>query len=41
MLARSKLNSIEIKIYEALINSKINHEDIMKISNEEKRYIKS
>ena len=38
MLARSKLNSIESKISEALINSEINHEDFMKISNEEKRY---
>ena len=37
MLARSKLNSIESKISEALINNKISHEDIMVIINEEKR----
>ena len=36
MLARSKLNSIESKISEALINSEISHEDFMKIVNEEK-----
>ena len=35
MLARSKLNSIESKIFEALINSEISHEDFMTI-NEEK-----
>ena len=33
MLARSKLNSIESKISEALINKKINHEDFMAIIN--------
>ena len=37
MLQRSKLNSIESKISEALINNKISHEDIMVIINEEKR----
>ena len=37
MLARSKLNSIESKMSEALINNKISHEDIMVIINEEKR----
>ena len=36
MLARSKLNSIESKISEALINNKISHEDFMTIINEEK-----
>ena len=36
MLARSKLNSIESKIYEALINNEISHEDITTIINEEK-----
>ena len=36
MLARSKLNSIEIKISEALINNEISHEDFMTIINEEK-----
>ena len=38
MLARSKLNSIESKISEALINNKISHEDFMTIINEEKKY---
>ena len=36
MLARSKLNSIESKISEALINNYISHEDFMTIFNEEK-----
>ena len=35
MLARSKLNSIESKISEALINNEISHEDFMTILNEE------
>ena len=38
MLARSKLNSIESKIPEALINNEISHEDFMTILNEEKKY---
>ena len=38
MLARSKLNSIESKISEALINNEIIREDIMTILNEEKKY---
>ena len=38
MLARSKLNSIESKISEALINNDISHEDFMTIINEEKKY---
>ena len=38
MLGRSKLNSIEIKISEALINNQISHEDFMTILNEEKKY---
>ena len=38
MLARSKLNSIERKVSEALINSEISHEDFMIIINEEKCY---
>ena len=38
MLARSKLNSIESKISEALINNEISHEDFMTIFNEEKNY---
>ena len=36
MLARSKLNSIESKISEALINNLISHEDFMTNINEEK-----
>ena len=38
MLARSKLNSIESKISEALINNEIGHEDFMTIINEEEKY---
>ena len=38
MLARSELSSIENKVSEALLNSEINHEDLMTISNEEKIY---
>ena len=38
MLARSKLNSIESKIFEALMNNKISHEDFMTIINEERNY---
>ena len=38
MLATSKLNSIESKISEALINNEISHEDFMTIINEEKKY---
>ena len=38
MLARNKLNSIESKISEALINNEISHEDFMVIINEEKKY---
>ena len=38
MLARSKLNSIESKTSEALINNEISHEDFMTIINEEKKY---
>ena len=38
MLARSKLNIIESKISEALINNEISHEDFMTILNEEKKY---
>ena len=40
MLARSKLNSIKIKISEALINSELSHEDFTTIINEEKSYRK-
>ena len=38
MLARSKLNSIEGKISEALMNNRISHEDVMTIINEERNY---
>ena len=38
MLARSKLNSIESKISEALIKNEISHEGFMTIINEEKKY---
>ena len=38
MLARSKLNSIESKISEALINNEISHEDFITTLNEEKKY---
>ena len=38
MLARSKSNSIESKISEALINNEISHEDFMTIINEEMKY---
>ena len=38
MLARSKLNSTEGKVSEALINNEISHEDFMIIINEEKNY---
>ena len=37
MLARSKLNSIESKISEALINNEISHKDFMTIINEENK----
>ena len=38
MLARSKSNSIESKILEALVNNQISHEDFMTIINEERNY---
>ena len=38
MLARSKLNSIESKISEALISNQISHEDFVTIINEERNY---
>ena len=37
-LARSKLNRIESKISEALINNEITHEDFMTIINEERSH---
>ena len=38
MLARSKLNSIDGKISEALINNQISHEEFIAIINEERNY---
>ena len=38
MLTRSKLNNIESKISEALINYEINQEDFMSIISEERIY---
>ena len=38
MLARSKLNSIESKISEALMKNQISHEDFMTIINKERNY---
>ena len=38
MSARSKLNSIESKLSEALINNEIDHEDFMRIINEERNH---
>ena len=38
MLATSKLNSIEGKVSETLINNEISHEDFMVIINEENNY---
>ena len=40
MLARSKLNRIESKMSEALINNEISHEYFMTIINEERNYRK-
>ena len=39
MLARSKLNSIESKISETLINNEISHEDFTAIIDEERNYV--
>ena len=41
MWARSKLNSIESKIFEALINNKISNEDFMTIISEEQKKIEN
>ena len=38
MLAGSKLNSIESKISEALMNNEISHEDFMTVIIEEENY---
>ena len=40
MLGRIKLNSIESKISEALINNEISHKDLIIIINKEKIYWK-
>ena len=40
MLARSKLNSIESKISEALINNQSSHEEFITIINKERNYRK-
>ena len=40
MLARSKINSIESKLSEALIKNEIKHEDFETIIDEEKKYRK-
>ena len=39
ILARRKLNSMESKISEALINNEISHEDFMITINEETKYL--
>ena len=38
MLARSKLSSIESKIFIALINNEISHADLLTVIEEEKKY---
>ena len=38
MLAKSKLNSIETLIYQALIDLEINHEEFKTIINERDKY---
>ena len=38
MLARSKLNSLESRISEAIINNEISYEDFKTIINEERNY---
>ena len=38
MLAKKKLNGIESKIFETLINNEISHEDFITIINEERNY---
>ena len=40
LMARSKLNSIERKISEALMNNQLSHEDFMTTINEERNYRK-
>ena len=38
MLARSKLNSVESKVSEALMNNEVSHEDFLTIIKEERNY---
>ena len=38
MLTRSKLNSIESKIFEPLMNNQISHENFLTMINEERNY---
>ena len=38
MLARSKLNNLESKVSEALINNEISHEDFLTIIHKERNY---
>ena len=38
MLARTKLNSVESKISDTLMNNQISHEGFMTIINEERKY---
>lgn len=38
MLARSKSNTIEMRISNALIDSEINHEEYTTVINEEEKY---
>ena len=40
MLARSKLNSIESRLSEALMNNQISHENVTTIINEKRNYRK-
>ena len=40
MIARSKSNSIESKIFKALMDNEINHEDFETIINEEKKTLR-
>ena len=41
MLAQSRLNSIESKISEALINNEMSHDNFLTIINEERNYLES
>ena len=41
MLAQSRLNSIESKISEALMNNEMSHDNFLTIINEERNYLES